>query len=180
MKNKRDIARRYDSSAEIYDNRYKDIQEKKYQEIFSRVELSDNETILDAGCGTGTFLGIINQAKDKNTHLVGIDISPEMIKIAHQKYPEIDFVVADSDKLPFRDNTFSKIFSVTHLQNLPEPKKSVKEMFRVARNKAKLAISILRKTWSLEKLEEVVSQSKLDIQDKWKAEVEDIGVVCTK
>ena len=37
LEKKKDIAFRYDSSAEIYDNRYEPIQEKKYQEIFSRV-----------------------------------------------------------------------------------------------------------------------------------------------
>ncbi|MHA1187112.1 MAG: class I SAM-dependent methyltransferase [Candidatus Heimdallarchaeota archaeon] len=180
LEKKKDIAFRYDSSADIYDNRYEPIQEKKYQEIFSRVDANFNkEKILDAGCGTGTFLNIIkNSSKDNGNQLVGIDLSTEMIKKAHEKYPEISFVVADSDNLPFRDNVFDKIFSVTHLQNLPEPEFTVKEMHRIAVKEAIFAVSILRKTWSNEKLYSIFSENNFTILDEWQAELEDIGIIC--
>lgn len=180
MVNKKEIARRYDSSAEIYDNRYKDIQDKKYREIFSRVTIRGTKTILDVGCGTGTFLNIISETETKGTKLVGIDLSTEMIKIAHEKYPDIDFIVADSDALPIRDLSFSKIFSVTHLQNLPHPKQTLHEMIRISMKDTLIVISILRKTWSLEKLSELIAQTNLQIIENWTADVEDIGVLCKK
>ncbi|MFW9922363.1 MAG: class I SAM-dependent methyltransferase [Candidatus Thorarchaeota archaeon] len=180
MKSKKDIALRYDASAEIYDQRYKDIQAQKYREIFSRLEINGQESILDIGCGTGMLLGLLNNHKEKSTKLVGIDISLEMVKIANKKHPEIDFLVADSDSLPLRENTFSKIISVTVLQNLPEPKYTINEIFRVSKADCKIAISILRKTWTLEELEKIILAGKLQIHDKWMAEIEDIGVLCSK
>ena len=180
LEKKKDIAFRYDSSAEIYDNRYESIQEKKYQEIFSRVTSSfEKKKILDVGCGTGTFLNIIKKSSNDNgNQLIGIDISSEMIKKAHEKYPEIAFLVADSDNLPFRDKVFDNVFSVTHLQNLPEPEYTVKEMHRIAVKEALFAVSILRKTWSNEKLYSIFSENNFTIIDEWQAELEDIGIIC--
>ena len=180
MKEKKEIARRYDSSAEIYDNRYTEIQEKKYREIFSRVNIRSKKSILDVGCGSGTFLGITEDSLANNSLLVGADLSFEMIKIAHTKYPNIDFVVADSDNLPFKENTFSGVFSVTHLQNLPIPNATIKEMNRIAAKKADIAISVLRKNWTIEKLEDLVLKNYFSVKDKWFAEVEDVGIICTK
>lgn len=181
MEKKKAIATRYDSSAEIYDTRYKDIQAQKYQEILSRVDFSDSEGIIDIGCGTGTFLGLIKQLVNGNgKQLLGVDISHEMIKIAHEKFPDIDFIVADSDNLPIKDGIFERITSVTHLQNLSEPHKTVKEMKRISTKDASIIISILRKTWTQEELQELLKKSDLKISDEWIAEVEDIGVICRK
>ncbi len=182
MLNKKRIAESYDSSAEIYDNRYSDIQIQKYHEILSRLNFTDDDRIIDIGCGTGNLLGLLIAKLNGNVKhsFVGIDLSFEMIRIAHVKYPEIDFIVADSDNLPIRDESFDRVLSVTHLQNLPEPKMSLNEMYRIAVNDAQFAISILRKTWSLEKLKELISNSELTMHDEWIAEIEDIGVICHK
>jgi len=180
LEKKKDIAFRYDSSAEIYDNRYENIQAKKYQEIFSRMDTRfEKSRILDVGCGTGSLLNIIKKSSEHNGNfMVGIDLSPEMIKIAHTKNPEITFLVADSDNLPFRDNAFDKVFSVTHLQNIPEPECTVKEMHRIAERESILAISILRKTWTSEQLHSIFSENNFTILDEWQAELEDIGIIC--
>ena len=180
MAHKKEIARRYDSSAEIYDNRYQDIQDKKYREIFSRVDISNEKAIVDVGCGTGTFLNIIANNNSNGTKLVGVDLSLEMIKIAHEKNPDIDFIVADSDDLPIRNASFSGIFSVTHLQNLPQPEKTLKEMIRISTENTTFAISILRKKWTIEEFANLISTNNLLIIDQWSADVEDIGIICTK
>lgn len=180
MEKKKTIATHYDSSAEIYDTRYKDIQAQKYQEILSLVDFSESDEIIDIGCGTGTFLGLIKELVNGNSKLIGVDISHKMIKIAHDKFPDIDFIVADSDNLPIKDGTFERILSVTHLQNLPEPHNTVKEMKRISTKDASVVISILRKTWTQEELQELLKISDLQIDDEWIAQVEDIGVICSK
>jgi ubiquinone/menaquinone biosynthesis C-methylase UbiE len=178
---KKDIALKYDASAEIYDARYTSIQQKKYVEILSRVNIKKNASILDIGCGTGSLLNLLHQRHKTTVHrLVGVDLSFEMIKKAQQKNRNLDFLVADSDQLPFRDNAFDVVVSVTHLQNLPEPEKTTQELKRIAENKASIAISVLRKSWTLEKLKREVLQQELFIQDCWIADVEDVGLVCSK
>ena len=54
-----------------------------------------NSTILEVGCGTGDLLGHLRPVRG-----VGIDISEEIIRIARQKHPSIDFYVGDAEALP--------------------------------------------------------------------------------
>ncbi|NHJ46378.1 MAG: methyltransferase domain-containing protein [Asgard group archaeon] len=178
MLHKKEIAFRYDSSAEVYDTRYNDIQVHKYQEILSRVNIRQEDHLLDVGCGTGNFLGW-NFSKE-NHSCFGVDISFEMIKKAHEKYPDIHFIVADADNLPFRDDCFDNIFSVTHIQNMPEPFITINEMARVAKDNSKLAISVLRKKWTIEKLSTLIEESPYKKLDEWTAKIEDVGILCEK
>jgi len=64
--------------------------------------------------------------------------------------------------LPFRDNTFSSILSLTSFQNLPTIEKGVKEMFRVSKNNTDLKFSILKKKLELELLLEVLKSNIKD------------------
>jgi SAM-dependent methyltransferase len=47
------------------------------------------KTIIDIGCGKGTFTHLF---KKKNNYVLGIDISETAIKIARERYPDIDFL----------------------------------------------------------------------------------------
>ncbi|MFH0875145.1 MAG: glycosyltransferase [archaeon] len=50
-----------------------------------------NSSILEIGCGTGEMLSML-----KPIHGVGIDFSPEMIKIAKKKFKNLKFFCADA------------------------------------------------------------------------------------
>lgn len=52
----------------------------------------DRTMALDLGCGTGTFLGELQR---KGISGVGVDLCPEMIYLAREKYPLMDFYAAD-------------------------------------------------------------------------------------
>lgn len=52
--------------------------------------------ILDLGCGKGA---LTNQLKNSNNNVLGIDISPTAIKIAKNRYPNINFLAADVQKI---------------------------------------------------------------------------------
>jgi len=47
------------------------------------------KTIIDIGCGKGTFTHLF---KKENNYVLGIDISETAIKIARERYPDIDFL----------------------------------------------------------------------------------------
>ena len=49
--------------------------------VLEQVEQLEFDTILDVGCGTGTLLSLIT-SKNSNATISGIDLSPEMIKVA--------------------------------------------------------------------------------------------------
>ncbi|MBD3189298.1 MAG: methyltransferase domain-containing protein [Candidatus Heimdallarchaeota archaeon] len=180
MMHKKNIADRYDSSATIYDKRYSDIQKQKYQEIIHRINFLNKSIVLDVGCGTGSFLKLLdNLATAKLKTKIGIDLSFEMIKEAHKKFPEGDFIVADSDSLPLRDNVIDLVVSITHLQNLPDPTPTIEEIVRTSKDRAQILISVLRKKWSQERLQQLMKKHNFTIIDSWEAKIEDIGVLCT-
>ncbi|MCK4381025.1 MAG: hypothetical protein KAW51_07780, partial [Candidatus Lokiarchaeota archaeon] len=67
-----------------------------------------------------------------------------------------NLILADIEYLPFRENIFVSIFSLTSFQNLPHLHKGLHELFRVSKNKAEFKFSILKKNLELELLLEIL------------------------
>jgi SAM-dependent methyltransferase len=57
--------------------------------------IPSQESILDIGCGVGDYYEYVNQNIDVPTKYLGIDINPNMISLAKQKYPDINFETKD-------------------------------------------------------------------------------------
>jgi ubiquinone/menaquinone biosynthesis C-methylase UbiE len=110
-----------DFYANVYDflvyNNYKD--DYEIGEIISKTTPTSSSKILDIGCGTGNQ--VANFA-EKNFNILGIDVSPSMIKKAKEKYPEYKFKIADAlnDGI-FVSNSFTHItclyFTAYYFQN---------------------------------------------------------------
>lgn len=125
---KPELKRRYDLTAHMYDQRYEEIQRKKYQVLAKNLQHANRA--LDVGCGTGMFLSLLSQ---KTKFIVGIDMSAEMLQIAKKRMTGAALVQADADHLPFVGESFDVIVSVTLLQNMPNPALTVREFARVLR-----------------------------------------------
>src|SRR3954471_1942610 len=52
--------------------------------------------VLDLGCGTGELLASLQPSLG-----VGVDLSPAMVQIAHEKYPDLEFRVGDVEDESF-------------------------------------------------------------------------------
>ena len=76
----------------------------------------ESEKVLDSGCASGRLFEAL---KPKKIDYFGVDISEELIKIAKRKYPEAKFQTADCLSLPFTDNFFDKVYSISILHNIP-------------------------------------------------------------
>ena len=77
------------------------------------------ERILDLGCGTGH---LTNKIAEAGALVEGIDKSPEMIALARQNYPQLNFVLADA--AAYRaGQPFDAVFSnaALHWMQPPEP-----------------------------------------------------------
>ena len=122
---KQQIKERYDLTADVYDERYKEIQFKKFRLLLQDIQLNGN--ILDHGCGTGLlkeFLG---------TPMFGIDLSFEMLKKAKERGELV--VQGDLEHLPFKDKAFDNVLSFTALQNISNPGLALDELKRIAKDK---------------------------------------------
>ncbi len=83
--------------------------------------------VLDIGCGFGEFGGIFFSSQVE----VGLDINEqEILKAAATgKYKKT--ITADARNLPFKNNTFGSVISVSTLEHIPNNAKVFKEAFRV-------------------------------------------------
>ena len=70
------------------------------KDILSHIKISENDKILDLGCGTGIITSLLSSYTTKK--VIGIDISNNMIKIAKSK--NID------KKVVFKCRDFYKLF----------------------------------------------------------------------
>ncbi|MGB9743409.1 MAG: class I SAM-dependent methyltransferase [Minisyncoccales bacterium] len=73
-----------------------------------------NEKVLDSGCASGRLFEVL-----KETDYYGIDFSEKLIEIAQKKYPSGKFRVTDVFNLPFSENFFDKVYSISVLHHLP-------------------------------------------------------------
>lgn len=125
---------------------------KRYeaQLILDLLKPGQGEVILDAGCGTGIFtLDILS----KGSRVIGLDVSLPMLIPAGKKlkgYP-FQMILADMLNLPFLENSFDKVVSVTALEFIEDAKGAVKELFRVTRRGGRIVVATLnsRSPWAL-------------------------------
>lgn len=104
--------------------------------------LKEGDKVLDLGCGNGRYYELF-----KNTEYTGIDNSEKLIKIAQNKYPKINFQVADSLNLPFEENSFDKIYSIAVLHRIPSKEfrlRFFEEARRVLKKDGNLIITVWR------------------------------------
>ena len=62
--------------------------------IFLKIGNINNCSILDVGCGFGDLYDFLEK-KNFNFSYTGIDVNPEMIKVAKERHPNVDFQTID-------------------------------------------------------------------------------------
>lgn len=104
-----------------------------------------HHTILDIATGTGDFAFEAAKKTDAKK-VIGLDISKNMLAIAKEKAnkrktgDEIEFMLGDSENLPFEDNFCDVVtvgFGVRNFENL---EKGISEIYRVLKPNGVLAV----------------------------------------
>lgn len=89
-----------------------------------------NKTILSICSGDGPEGEYLYH---KGAKVTVTDISPEAIKAAKRRCSALRGVVADSENLPFKDNSFDLVLVRHGLHHLANPYKGIDEMIRVGK-----------------------------------------------
>jgi ubiquinone/menaquinone biosynthesis C-methylase UbiE len=99
-------------------------------------DFTKNDSILEIGFGNGKFFEKIF-SKAEGLKVTGLDFSETMFKAASENNKEaiangeLTLQFGSSDKLPFPDHSFDKIFCINVIYFWDEPKQHLQEMFRV-------------------------------------------------
>src|ERR687894_538880 len=104
---------------------------------------------LDLGCSAGLYTRSLARMLDYRGEVVGIDISPFMLKEAARRAQKIgakpSFVRADAHNIPFADANFSGAVCGGTLNELGDPARALRETRRILEPGGHLAImGILR------------------------------------
>lgn len=110
-------------------------------------------TLLDVGTGNADLLGDLSGSKRPRTHHVGVDLHPQIVRVAARRRRSMDSVSvlqADALRLPFADNSFDAVVSTLMLHHFNRADSIVvlREMCRVARTRVVVA-DLERTAWAL-------------------------------
>ena len=109
--------------------------------ITSLLEDIPDVPMLELGCGTGHWTEFLTR---QGFRITAVDYSEEMLKIARQKsIKNAVFLEGDAAKLPFPDQSFSAIISITMLEFTDDPNIVLNEIDRVLKPDGQLILGCL-------------------------------------
>jgi len=133
---------RFDRWAGSYErDRRSTLNARPQRKALAALSLGPGDRFLDVGCGTGAA---VRAAAAVVEHAVGVDLSPQMVKRARElagELPRAEFVVGDSEQLPFADAAFTALLCTSSFHHYPEPWRALDEMARVLRRDGRLALA---------------------------------------
>jgi len=101
-----------------------------------------NGPVLDIGCGFGEFAGVCFQGKVE----MGVDINEKDLFLAAQKKKYRRLLFADARNLPFADNSFRTVISISTLEHIEGVETVFRESYRVLRRGGRLIYTVPTKT----------------------------------
>ena len=113
--------------------------------VIKKVNPPMNSTILEIGPGPG-WAGINLLKKRKDLKLVGLDASPDMIRVASENsikegFPDIEYIQGFGEKMSgITDGEYDVVISRDSLHHWEEPERVFKEIKRVLKPTGKLYI----------------------------------------
>jgi demethylmenaquinone methyltransferase/2-methoxy-6-polyprenyl-1,4-benzoquinol methylase len=137
---KKDIIEFFDRCAPTWDTEM-----IKNDEIIGKIldnaEIQEGQHVLDVACGTGV---LFDYYLGRNVSSVtGIDISPEMAKIAHSKYtdnPKVTVICGDVEEATFPQK-FDRIVVYNAFPHFPYPKRLIKRLAHLLKDEGRMTIA---------------------------------------
>jgi ubiquinone/menaquinone biosynthesis C-methylase UbiE len=104
--------------------------------LLDQAAIRPSHHVLDLGCGTGTFVVLVKRLHP-NVEVAGLDPDPKALaratRKAERKAVSIRFDQGFSDRLPYPDASFDRVFSSFVFHHLPSEEKepTLREVRRV-------------------------------------------------
>ena len=129
------IIKSYKRVSSFYDLTFGQVFRPGQKAIIKKMDCIESDNVLEIGIGTGSSL----QYYPKETKVVGIDISPDMLEVAKKrivkdKIHNKHILLMNGERLSFPDNSFDKVVGMYVVSVTQNPQVLVEEMKRVCKN----------------------------------------------
>jgi len=88
------------------------------------------KTVLDVGCGAGVDYELLKDVCE----YTGLDVTPKMIELCKQNFPQGVWINSDLRSMPFSDKLFDVVYCRAVLEHLDDYRAAIDEMKRVGRS----------------------------------------------
>ncbi len=127
----------YDEISSGYEELHKEEQLKKVELIKKHLKVKASDKLLDVGCGTGLT------TESWECIRYGVDPAPKLLAKARSK-DEIEYKLAPAEKIPYADDSFDIVISITAIQNFSDISKGLSEIKRVGKDR--FVLTFLKKS----------------------------------
>lgn len=110
-----------------------------YREVLTQLKPSEDQLLLDAGCGSGLFSWMAIQT---GAQVIGIDAASGLLEVARRRNPENNFLEEDLEAMPFADESFHFVVGFNSFQYAGSFQKALEEGARVLKPGGKLVLAI--------------------------------------
>jgi len=109
-------------------------------------DIQPGQTVVDLGSGAGVDAFLAAQRVGPEGHVIGIDMTPEMIQLARRNaiiggYPNVQFHLGEIENLPLEDESVDVVISNCVINLAPDKARVFAEIFRVLRPGGRVCIS---------------------------------------
>lgn len=108
-----------------------------------RFLISPQQRILEIGCGVGDLLAALDPAVG-----VGVDISPEMIKLAQGRHPQLHFIQADAHNLTI-NGEFDVIILSDLVNDLWDVQQVLEQISPLTTPNTRIILNFYSRLWEL-------------------------------
>jgi len=99
------------------------------------------QEVLEIGCGTGEILNSVQPRRG-----VGLDLSPQMVRIARGKFPHLTFQVGEAEDVA-ADGPFDTILLIDVVEHLPDVWTVLRAIRKVCKPTTQVIISSVNPVW---------------------------------
>lgn len=109
------------------------------------LKLSPGQRLLDIACGTGIVARIAKERLGDTGHVVGVDVSSDMLGVARAVAPNIDWREGHASSLPLnKGEQFDRVVCHQGLQFFPDKAQAVAQMRHALAEHGRVAIATWR------------------------------------
>ena len=128
----------HDKLAESYYDAFSAVANRAIEPLLKAAHVGNGTRLLDVATGPGTLAA---KAAERGARVIGIDIAPAMIELAHALHPHLDFREGSAEELPLDSSSFDAVISGFGVGHFSRPERVLAEFARVLVPKGRVALS---------------------------------------